>query len=198
MHIQDLILLVVGSEEEKSLRGRTTVQKKLYFLSVLEKTDLGFRPHYYGPYSSWVAENLDILVSTGFLKEVTETFGPASSTPPNDQNIFGEIRRHTYSWTSDSEAVIGEIEKEEGYTDWEAAIRQLNAHSLALDFNTLSIAAKVHYIVKRQGKATREQIQEVAKEYKWNINDSDIKGVLSFLEALSLISVKKPTEPQGA
>ncbi len=193
MHIQDLILLVVGSEEGKSLRGRTTLQKKLYFLSVLEKTDLGFRPHYYGPYSSLVAENLDILVSPGFLKEVTETFGPASSTPPNDQNIFGEIRCHTYSWTSDSEAVIGEIEKEEGYTDWKKAIHKLNAHPLASDFNTLSIAAKVHYIVKRQGTATPEQIQETAKEYDWNINDSQIEGVLSFLKALSLISVEKST-----
>ena len=140
----------------------------------------------------WLRENLDILVSTGFLKEVTETFGPASSTPPNDQNIFGEIRRHTYSWTPDSEAVIGEIEKEEGYTDWQKAIHKLNAHSLASDFNKLSIAAKVHYIVNRQGTATPEkQIQEVAKEYKWDIDNSDIKGVLSFLEALSLISVEK-------
>ena len=194
MHIQDLILLVIGTEKRQRLRGRTTLQKKLYFLSVLNgETNLGFRPHYYGPYSSWVTENLDILVSAGFLKEVTETFGPASSTSSNDQNIFGEIRRHTYSWTPDSEAVIGEIEKEEGYTDWKKAIHKLNAHSLASDFNKLSIAAKVHYIVNRQGKATPEQIQEVAKEYKWDINDSDIKGVLSFLKALSLISVQKPT-----
>ena len=82
MHIQDLILLVVGSEEEKSLRGRTTLQKKLYFLSVLEKTDLGFRPHYYGPYSSWVARNLDILVSTGFLKESNGDFWPGKLNTP--------------------------------------------------------------------------------------------------------------------
>jgi hypothetical protein len=64
---------------------------------------------------------------------------------------------------------------------------------LASDFNTLSIAAKVHYIVNRQGTATPEQIQETAKEYDWNINDSQIEGVLSFLEALSLISVEKST-----
>ena len=96
MHIQDLILLVIGNEEDKSLQGRTILQKKLYFLSVLKGIELGFGPHYYGPYSSWVAENLDILVSARFLKEVTETF-------PTDQNIFGEIRRHTYSLTPDGD-----------------------------------------------------------------------------------------------
>ena len=74
MHIQDLILLVIESENNKSLRGRTTLQKKLYFLSVLEETDLGFGPHYYGPYSSLVAENLDILVSARFLKRNNRNF----------------------------------------------------------------------------------------------------------------------------
>ena len=52
MHIQDLILLVIGNEKNKNLQGRTILQKKLYFLSVLKEIDLGFGPHYYGPYSS--------------------------------------------------------------------------------------------------------------------------------------------------
>ncbi len=186
MHIQDLILLVIGSENNKSLRGRTTLQKKLYFLSVLEETDLGFGPHYYGPYSSLVTENLDILVSARFLKEVTETFS-------TDRNIFGEIRRHTYSLTSDGKDVMSEIEQEAEYTDWKQALDRLNIQEAAKDFNTLSIAAKVYYIVNRQGRATTEQIQEVAKEYDWNIDDLQIENVRSFLEDLSLISVGDPT-----
>ena len=181
MHIQDKILLVIGSEKGKSLQGRTILQKKLYFLSVLLKDDsVGFGPHYYGPYSSPVAENLDILVNARFLKEVTETF-------PTDQNIFGEIRRHTYSLTSDGKDVMGEIQKDDGYADWKHALETLNRQPLARDFNTLSIAAKVYYIVNRQKKATTEQIQQVAKEYGWNIDDSQIEKVRSFLEALALI-----------
>ena len=186
MHIQDLILLVIGSEKRKSLRGRTTLQKKLYFFSVLEETDLGFGPHYYGPYSSLVAENLDILVSARFLNEVTETF-------ETDQNIFGEIRRHTYSLTPDGDTIMKEIQQETEYTDWKQTLDTLNSQPLASDFNTLSIAAKVYYIVNRQGRTTTEQIQEVAKEYNWNIDDSQIENVSSFLEDLSLISVGEPT-----
>ena len=185
MHIQDLILLVIGSEEN-GLRGRTLLQKKLYFLSELKGVDHGFRPHYYGPYSSLVAENLDILVSARFLNEVTETF-------ETDQNIFGEIRRHTYFLTSDGKDVMSEIKQEDEYTDWKKRLDTLNSHPLANDFDTLSIAAKVYYIVNRQGKTTTEQIREIANEYGWRVNDSDIEGVLSFLEALSLISVGKST-----
>ena len=184
MHIQDLILLVIGSEEENGLRGRTLLQKKIYFLSELKGVNHGFRPHYYGPYSSLVAENLDILVSARFLNEVKETF-------ETDQNIFGEIRRHTYSLTPDGDTVMEEIRKEDEYADWKQAFDRLNTQESANDFNTLSIAAKVYYIVNRQGKATTEQIQEVAKEYDWNIDDSQIENVRSFLEDLSLISVGK-------
>ena len=182
MHIQDLILLVIAGEKDKSLRGRTLLQKKLYFLSILQREDLGFGPHYYGPYSSWVAENLDILVSARFLNEITETFS-------TDQNIFGEIRRHTYSLTPDGDVVMEEIRKEVGYEDWQHVLDRLNKQELASDFNTLSIAAKVYYIVNRQGRATTEQIQEVAKEYGWDIGDSQIEDVRSFLEELSLVSV---------
>ena len=182
MHIQDKIMLVIGSEENKSLQGRTILQKKLYFLSILLKDDsLGFGPHYYGPYSRRVAEGLDILVNLRFLKEVTETF-------PTDQNILGEMRRHTYSLTSDGEEIMGEIAKEDGYADWKKALATLDKQEFANDFNTLSIAAKVHYIVRQQGSATRKQIRETARDYGWDIDENDVNNVLSFLENLSLVS----------
>ncbi len=190
MHIQDLILLVIGNEKQKRLRGRTTLQKKLYFLSVLNETNLGFRPHYYGPYSSEVAENLDTLVSTGFLKEVTETLVSETSTVSRDRNIFGEIRRHTYSLTPDGKTVMKEIEQEDGYMEWVKALNLLNRKLSNNYFNTLSIAAKVYYIVNQQGSATREQIRNIAEKYGWNINHSQIEKVLSLLENLTLISVK--------
>ena len=187
MHILDKILLVIKSEEGDSLQGRTILQKKLYFLSVLLKDDsLGFGPHYYGPYSRLVAENLDILVNGRFLNEVTETF-------PTDENIFGEMRRHTYSLSSDGEDVMGDIEEHDEFANWKQALDMLNSLPLASDFNTLSIAAKVCFIVKQQKRTTTEQIRQIAQEYGWDLNKSQIENVRSFLEALSLISVEKST-----
>lgn len=183
MHIQDLILLVVASEEKEVLRGRTLLQKKLYFLSVLKKEDIGFQPHYYGPYSSWISENLDILVSNNFLKEVTETF-------PTEQNIFGEIRRHTYSLTDDGKILLEEIRKEKDFPSSQKALERINQQTLADDFNKLSIAAKVYYIVNEKGEATTEQVRQIAKEYGWSIKPKNIQNVLSFLEGLSLISTQ--------
>ncbi len=187
MHIHDLILLVIGSEREKILQGRTLLQKKLCFLSVLKGEDLGFRPHYYGPYSRQVAANLDTLVRCGFLKEMTETF-------PTGGHIFGEIRRHTYSLTSDGKDVMDEIKKENEYESWRRELERINSQPLTSDFNKLSIAAKIYYIVNAKGSTTPEQIRQTAKEYGWNITDPDIDDVLSFLERLSLASVREKAE----
>ena len=188
MHIQDLILLVIGSEDGACLQGRTILQKKLYFLSVLNKTDhcddLVFRPHYYGPYSREVAENLDILASSSSLDEETETFS-------TDRNVLGEIRRHSYSLARDGEIVRDEITKQRECASWQKVLDELNSQPAAHDFNTLSIAAKVHYIINRQHTATPEEIRKVARELGWKLNQSQIENVFSFLESLSLISVEE-------
>lgn len=184
MHIQDMILLVIGSEKDKRLRERTTLQKKLYFLSVLEDIELGFLPHYYGPYSSWVAKNLDILVNCGFLNEVTETFS-------SDQNIFGEIRRHTYSLTSDGKIVLNEILKEDEYQRCRDVLAHINDQPLANDFKKLSIAAKVHYIVSKKERITAKQIREIAKAYGWHIRGPKIIEELSLFFKDLTAPVKK-------
>ncbi|MCY3627071.1 MAG: hypothetical protein OXG88_05470 [Gammaproteobacteria bacterium] len=183
MHIQDMILLVIGREKEKRLRERTTLQKKLYFLSVLKGVDLGFHPNYYGPYSSWVAENLDILVNCGFLKEIMETFS-------TDRNIFGEIRRHTYSLTSDGEIVLKKISQEDEYQRWQDALEYINAQPLANNFKKLSIAAKVHYIANMK-ELTPKLIREITKAYGWHIRGLEIQELFLFFEALTTPPDKK-------
>ena len=186
MHIIDILLLVVKNEGENGLRGRTLLQKKVYFLSVLMKFDLGFSPHYYGPYSSYVASHLDSLVNCGLLKEVTESF----ATTPGDQNVFGEMRRHTYSIPDNAEPVWQEIQEKPQFAEWQDALKRINEQDISKDFNKLSIAAKVHYIVSWEGNGplTLTQIQQIAEEYNWKIDKKDDQNILSFLKGLRLVT----------
>ena len=183
MHIIDILLLVVKSEGEEGLCGRTLLQKKVYFLSVLMKFDLGFSPHYYGPYSSYVASHLDSLVNCGLLKEVTESFS-------NEENVFGEIRRHTYSVPDNIESIWQDIQQKPKFDEWQNAINWINDQPISEDFNKLSIAAKVYYIVSWEGNGplTLTQVQQIAKEYGWDVSTEDIKSVLSFLKGLELVT----------
>ena len=184
MHIVDILLLVIKGEPGEELRGRTLLQKKIYFLSVLCKENFGFSAHYYGPYSSFVAEHLDGLVNYGVIKEVTESFTTASV----ERNAFGEIRRHTYSLTPDAEKIWEATQQKPKFQKWNKELRSINEQEISQDFNKLSIAAKVHYIVSWQGENTVEEVNQVAEEYGWDVGEDDIESVLSFLEKLGLVT----------
>lgn len=184
MYTIDILLLVVKGEGKNGLRGRTLLQKKVYFLSVLRGVHLDFTAHRYGPYSSVVAGHLDSLVAHGFLKEDIESFSTAST----DRNVFGEIRRHTYSLTEEGREVWSDIETEPDFPKWKAALDQINAQPISNDFNKLAIAAKVHYIVNWRGKSTIGEVKQVAREYDWDVSTEDIENVLSFLTGLELVT----------
>ncbi len=184
MYTIDILLLVVNSEDRGELRGRTLLQKKVYFLSVLMEVNFDFTAHRYGPYSSVVAGHLDSLVAHGFLNEKIESFATASK----DQNVFGEIRRHTYSLAEGGREVWSDLEEEPDFPKWKAALELINAQPISNDFNKLSIAAKVHYIVNWRGKSTIGEVRQVAEEYGWDVSPEDIESVLSFLTKLKLVT----------
>ena len=188
MHIIDIILLVIKGEKDSELRGRTLLQKKIYFLSVMMEYDLGFTAHYYGPYSSYVAGHLDSLVNYEILKE---TLVPFSSDPP-EQSPLGEIRKYTYiySLVPDAFKEVWKVTKEKpGFDEWKQKLKAINDQSIACDSNRLSIAAKIHYIVDWDGKKKAEEVLQTAREYGWSFTLADIKNVLSFLTGLGLVTV---------
>ena len=183
MYTIDVLLLVVKDAGENGLQGRTLLQKKVYFLSELMDIDLGFSAHYYGPYSGLIAGHLSSLVNHGFLDEVTEVF---ETTPP--RNRFGEKNRYTYFLTGDAKELWSDIENDPEFPEWKEKLDRINAHEIAHDFDRLSIAAKVHYIVDWRGESTIEGVKRVAGEYEWKVSEEDIEGVLSFLTELGLVT----------
>ena len=138
MQITDVLLLVVEREGKDGLHGRTLLQKKLYFLSVLRKANFGFSAHYYGPYSGFVAEHLNGLVEDGIFKEVTEFF----TTDLTERNALGEKRRHTYFLTDEGRRIWQITQKKDDFPKWDRALKKINNQEIADNFNLLSIAAR--------------------------------------------------------
>ena len=158
MYTIDILLLVVKEAGESGLRGRTLLQKKVYFLSELMKVDLGFSAHYYGPYSGSVAGNLASLVSHGFIKENTEVF---ETTPP--RNVFGEIHRHTYFLTDEAEELWDDIKNDPEFPEWKRELDHINAHEIAHDFKNFPSLRK-STILLIGGKKT--QLQKLNRSLK--------------------------------
>ena len=81
-----------------------------------------------------------------------------------------------------------DIENDPEVAKWKEKLERINSHEIAQDFNKLSIAAKVHYIVKWRGKTTVAEVKQVAGEYGWSVQRNDIETVISFLTELGLVT----------
>ncbi len=177
MSVKDAIMAALDASPNDTVRGRTLLQKKLYFVSVLTGEDFGYEPYFYGPYSSLVADELGALESAGFIEEQAQ---PLYLAGP-----FGDRYRYDYQLTSDSKAFI-DLRHEE-MTPYQAALARVNSHPVSDNSLLLSVAAKVHLIVSEQGKASITQVRERAQQLGWNLSKDDVKAVAQYLEQLGLL-----------
>lgn len=105
MKVRDFVVLAYGAFEGKII-GKTNLQKKVYFLGAgLNKVkELGYRAHYYGPYSAAVAEANSELKSLGYLSECSTSWG-------GDNRGF-EIARYDFSLTEEGFKLLDRKKKE--------------------------------------------------------------------------------------
>ena len=180
MSITDALLAAIGSEED-GIQGRTLLQKRMYFLSVLVKEDFQFTPYYYGPYSSRVADQLGALREAAFVSEQSELYG--TSGP------FGEMRRFDYRLTPAGKQLVDR--HSEDMKVYNEALGRISNHRIASDTRLLSTAAKVHFIVSEHGRATVPEIQRWAKELGWSVEPKQVDLVVNYLEHLDLVEAQR-------
>ena len=186
MSASNAILATLAAEptepfsESGTVRGRTLIQKKVYFLSALMNEDFGFRPHYYGPYSSHVSTSLSAMVEADFVQETRIGYG----TP----TTFGEMSRFDYRLSESGQQVVKQLP--EIVAPYRSYLDKINVSGVASDINTISIAAKVHFILSDQGEATVEQIRQQANNLGWHISEQNVDKVVDYLERLGLVASK--------
>ena len=174
MSLNDALLAALADEDT---HGRTLLQKKIYFLSVLAEEDFGFRPHYFGPYSSNVSTSLSALVEADFIKETRVGYGIATA--------FGEMSRYDYALSDSGKEVIDS--RDESLSRYSDYLAKINDSGVASDINTISIAAKVYFIVSGLGETTIEQVKNQAQSLGWDISEDSILDVIEYLETLGLV-----------
>lgn len=188
MNIGHLILAVIGYSKESTVQGRTLLQKTVYFLNELLNQKIDFSPHYYGPYSEAVAQATDSLVAVGLISESVEAF------PTFDPATNFDARRFTYKLTPAGREVLQDLKKGEN----EKKLEEINTlvgkmEKLAgMDYKYLSVAAKMHHILKRHKRAiSAEEISKEARVLGWALSKQDIKGVIDFLQKMKLATIVK-------
>jgi uncharacterized protein YwgA len=167
-----------------TLQGRTAMQKMAYFVSVALETDLGHRAHYYGPYSRPVDY---ALAQTALSDEVTETMErfPSYVSGP-------DIRKYTYGLTAEGVKEVTEIQRRDDQAAGivKGTVKAVQEAVPDLDQQTLSMAAKIHFIVTHQDEPARlEDIPNLAKQLGWRISDAQVERSVQLLQRLDLLTV---------
>ena len=175
-----LMLAAWGSD----ICGRTYLQKNAYFLSKLLCEDLGFRPHYYGPYSPKIELALGELRGMGIVCESVSVFGSVDSS--------GFVRRrYDYSLTEDGKLVANAIraDLEMEYDAIEVAVKEIKCAGGDLDYLSLAVAAKTHFVISGSGSSlSEEDVVNRADGFGWDVNEKQVGEATKFLERLELIA----------
>lgn len=186
MRTRDFALLALDAMGGE-VKGKTLFQKRIYFLGLLadQLDELGYVAHYYGPYSSEVAEAASEMQALGFLSETQVGCGAT--------NAWGfEVARSDFELTKDGKKVVELLKSQEGdlpkrIADAWAKVRDAGD----LSYMQLAIAAKVFYVLQlRGGSVKREEIAQIAKKFGWTISQDDVAKAEAFLLSLDVIDVE--------
>ena len=180
--VLDAIVATIGVVDD-NIKGRTTIQKLVYFESVVGLVRVNYRPHYYGPYCGEVAGILQELTALDFVKEEVET---RKST---GYLVSDGWKRYCYRLTSAGDDFFDAAKKEHPneYEYIKNLVDVCKAKS-ALDPKILSWAAKVHYILSCENKSMkREGIVTAAETFTWELSKEQIDVAIELLEHLDLV-----------
>lgn len=185
MLLEDIIPVLIHLSGN-SLKGKTLLQKQIYFISIFLKEDFGYRPHYYGPYSPLVDTKLMKLKSLGFVNENIFYWG--FDFEGFDKKTF------EYSLTENGEKIV-ELFKETDNPDFKK-IEDIYTKILkvegAKNYLTLSIAAKLFYIRQISGSVlSEEQMIDEANGYGWKISPNSVLDGVKILKTLDLLSIRQ-------
>jgi len=180
---RQVVLLVVNEVGDRA-NGKTFIQKLCFFVSKLTGNPLGFRPHYYGPYSEEVAGELSFLVGGGFLAESRKGSGVAGDGG-------WEIARYDYQMTEKGREALKFLD--EKYRNECEQVRSALMRVLAagaVDYVDLSLAAKTVWIRDSDGPSLNtDGIAGAALRFGWQVTGAQVDRATEFLRKLDLAEV---------
>lgn len=176
MNIRHILLYLIDISGKK-ITSKTKIQKQMYFLSIVMKTDFHFKAHYYGPYSPAVDDAIDELIGAGYIDVTTSIFGI-------DYDRGFEVKRYEYSLTESGKKLLSEL----GDNGDKQTVRDFLGKLNTLGdpgYLELSIAAKVNFINSMRGSIlSATVIKEEAKSLGWRLKKEDITNASNILKEI--------------
>ena len=179
MQSQELVISVLRSAE-RPIDGRTALQKLSYFASLRTNDDMGFRAHFYGPYSPLVASTLSDLVTLDYVQE--------------SKRLTGQDRLlYSYELTDDGNVLARRIERDVPREFSEVTKAVTTCESIVgNDIDALSWAAKVFFILKLNNREiSYKRVRDEGERLGWKLTNGQVETGTRLLEALNLAQASR-------
>lgn len=174
-----LTLLVTGGE----IQGKTKLQKTVYFLGLITDTleDLGYRAHFYGPYSDDVASAVTQLRTIGAIDQNVTDWGI-------DRSGY-EVKRYDYRLNEAGRRYAEGVAKRNSEL-WQKlqSAYQVYQNGGDKDYMTLSIAAKTYFLLgQKKAPATGPELARLASQFGWTVTAEQVRQAAEYLATLGLV-----------
>lgn len=178
---RDLVLLIVHATGGE-LHGRTTLQKLAYFVAWSNGRDAGHAAHFFGPFSPAIEDGTMLAVIAGELDETIKRVPDWRGGP--------DLRQYIYRLTAAGQERVQEV----SIFDPELAgavarvVESARSHVPDLSQRTLSTAAKIALIVRREGSIEVGRIPVLASKLGWLLTPSDVDQTIGLLTEFGLVT----------
>lgn len=184
MNSTDFVHLAIAALGGK-VHGRTSLQKKVYFLGLLTDSlpELGYRPHFYGPYSDEVSAAVADLRAVGYIQEDVQSAG-------THDNAGFERRVYDYKLTDAGSRVAASkaVQSAELWAKLQAGASVLSRAG-EQNYMKLSVAAKTYFLRgQKQTAVSDSELADLAKRFGWNVSPAEVREAASYLTSLGLLS----------
>lgn len=173
-----LALLAMGGE----IQGKTKLQKTVFFLGLLTDCleDLGYRAHFYGPYSDEVDSAVTWMKTIGAIDQNVSSWG-------SDPSGF-ELQRYDFRLNEQGRR-FAEMKAHQQGQLWERLQRasQLLKEAGNVDYMDMSIAAKTYFMLEKKGPASPMELSRLARRFGWTVTPRQIEEAVAYLGRLGLI-----------
>lgn len=184
MDLRDFITLTLLAVDGE-VQGKTKLQKLVYFVGALTDSldELGYRPHFYGPYSDDVGYAVRQLRAIGVLDQNETEWG-------YDRSGF-EIKRYDFRLNDSGKEYARKLAGRNAEM-WKAIQAAIENYKRAgdRDYMDLSIAAKTYFLLgQRKGTSDEREMAKLAPRFGWSVSADKIKEAARYLEKLGLVKV---------
>jgi uncharacterized protein YwgA len=145
---------------------------------------LGYRAHFYGPYSD------DVAAAVGWLKTIGAVDQSSSGGKNTDHSGF-EIRRYDFRLNDQGRTFAEATARRypEVMSQLRQAVNRMNSAG-DLDYIKLSIAAKTYFMLQETDRhPTETDLALLASRFGWEVTPQQIRDVATYLDRLGLVQI---------